>query len=58
VREGLWVVEGVAEYGGGAMDAVLILELKDGRMWRDRWYFAEPFESPGWRARWVERVEL
>jgi SnoaL-like domain len=58
VREGLWVVEGVNDYGGGQVfDVVLIIELKDGRMWRDRRYYAEPFEAPEWRARWVERME-
>jgi hypothetical protein len=58
VKEGLWVVEGVNDYGGGQVfDMVLILELRDGKMWRDRWYFAEPFEAPEWRAKWVERME-
>jgi hypothetical protein len=58
VRDGLWVAEGVADYGGGRVsNVVLIFELKDGKMWRDRWYFAEPFEAPKWRARWVERME-
>ena len=58
VREGLWVVEGAIDYGEGrAFDVVMICELRDGRMWRDRWYFADPFEAPGWRARWVERME-
>jgi hypothetical protein len=59
VREGLWVAEGVIDYGGDqeALDVVLIFELRDGRMWRDRWYFAEPFEAPEWRAQWVERME-
>jgi len=59
VRDDLWVVEGVAEYDDGqeALNVVLILELRDGKMWRDRWYFAEPFEAPAWRARWVERTE-
>ncbi len=58
VREGLWVAEGDYDAGGGqALDLVLILELRDGKMWRDRWYFAEPFEAPGWRAQWVERME-
>ena len=52
VREGLWVVEGVIGYGGGQVfDVVVIIsELEDGKMWRDRWYFAEPFEAPKWRA--------
>jgi hypothetical protein len=58
VREGLWVVEGVIDYGDGRVfDVVVISELRDGKMWRDRWYFAEPFEAPEWRAQWVERME-
>jgi len=59
VRDGLWVVEGVNDYGGGqAIDFAMILELKDGRIWRDRRYYAEPFEAPEWRAQWVERAEF
>jgi hypothetical protein len=58
VKEGLWVVEGINDYGEGQVfDVVLLLELKDGKMWRDRRYYAEPFEAPGWRAQWVERME-
>ena len=59
VREGLWVAELVNDYGGGQVfDVAMILELKDGRIWRDRRYFAEPFETPEWRAQWVERRRL
>jgi hypothetical protein len=36
---------------------VLILELRDGKMWRDRWYLAEPFVAPEWRVQWIERME-
>jgi hypothetical protein len=59
VREDLWVVEGIADYDDGreALHVILILELRDGKMWRDRWYFAGPFEAPEWRAQWVERNE-
>jgi hypothetical protein len=58
VKEGLWVAEGVNDYGGGQVfDVVAILELRDGKMWRDRWYFAEPFEAPESRAQWVARME-
>jgi SnoaL-like domain len=58
VKEGLWVVEAVIDYGDGRVfDVVLILELRDGKMWRDRWYFAEPFEAPEWRSQWVKRME-
>jgi hypothetical protein len=59
---GLWVVEAVIaviDYGDGQVfDVVVISELRDGKMWRDRWYFAEPFEAPEWRAQWVERMEF
>ena len=58
VRYGLWVVEGVNDYGGGQVfDVVLIIELKEGKMWRDTRYYAEPFEAPEWRSQWVERME-
>jgi hypothetical protein len=58
VREDLWVVEGIADYDEGeALNVVLILELRDGKMWRDRWYFAEPIKAPEWRAQWVEPLE-
>src|SRR5215216_2562200 len=58
VKEGLWVVEGVIDYGDGRVfDVVVISELRDGEMWRDRWYFAEPLEAPKWRAQWVERKQ-
>jgi hypothetical protein len=57
VREGLWVVEGYIDYGGGRVsEMVAIMELREGKMWRDRWYFAEPCEAPEWRAQWVERI--
>ena len=43
VKEGLWVVEAVIDYGGGQVfDVVLISELRDEKMWR---------------ARWIERME-
>ena len=58
VGDGSWVVESVADYGGGqVMHGVAILELRGGKVWRDTRYFAEPFEAPEWRAQWVERME-
>ena len=59
VKEGLWVVEGVIDYGDGRVfDVVQIIELKEGKMWRDRWYFAEPFEALEWRSPWVKWMEV
>ena len=58
VKKGLWVIEGVIDYGDGwIFDFVVISELRDGKIWRDRWYFAESFEAPEWRSQWVERME-
>jgi hypothetical protein len=34
------------------------LDEKEAYIWRDRRYYAEPFEAPEWRAQWVERVEF
>ena len=59
VRDGLWVAEVVNDYGGRRVyDVAMILEPKDGRIWRDRRYYAEPVEAPEWRVQWVERVEF
>ena len=57
VREGLWVVESVVNYGEQVSHGAAILELRDGKVWRDTRYFADPFEAPEWRARWVEPME-
>jgi hypothetical protein len=58
VRDGLWVVEGVVDYGGGReVDFVLIIELRDGKVFRETRYYADPFEASDSRAQWFERVE-
>ena len=58
VRDGLWVGEGTIDYGDGTvLHSVGVVELKDGKIWRDTRYFAEPFEAPEWRAHLVERME-
>ena len=58
VREGLWVIEGVNDYGEGQVFTVVVtFELRDGKIWRDTRYYGEPFEAPQWRAPWVERME-
>jgi hypothetical protein len=58
VREGLWVVEGSVDYGGGRdLDFVLILELREGKVFKETRYYAEPFEASEERAEWFERME-
>ena len=53
------VGEGTIDYGNGpVLDSVGVVQLKDGKIWRDTRYFAEPFEAPEWRAHLVERMEF
>jgi len=46
VRDRLWVAEVISDYGGQVSHAVFIVELRDGKMWRDTRYYAEPFAAP------------
>ena len=58
VREGLWVVEGSVDYGGGREgDFVLILELREGKVFRETRYYADRLEASEARAEWFERME-
>ena len=54
----VWVIEGRSDYGDGQIfDVAMIVEFRDGKIWRDTRYYAEPFEAPEWRAQWVEPME-
>lgn len=53
----VWVIEGRSDYGDGQIFHVAdIVEFRDGRIWRETRYYAEPFDAPQWRAEWVERM--
>ena len=34
-----------------------LLELRDGKIWRETTYWAEPFDAPAWRRQWVEPLD-
>jgi SnoaL-like domain len=52
----VYTVEGVNQYPDGqTYYTVAIIELRDGKVLRQRTYFAPPFDAPDWRAQWVER---
>jgi ketosteroid isomerase-like protein len=54
----VWVVEARSDYGDGRIYHVaMIVEFRDGKIWRDTRYYAQPFEAPEWRAQWVEHME-
>jgi ketosteroid isomerase-like protein len=51
----VWVIEARSDYGGGQrFNLAMIVEFRDGKIWKDTRYYAEPFEPPAWRSQWVE----
>jgi SnoaL-like domain len=51
-----FIVEGKADYGEiGIYNVVVIIEIDGGKVIEETWYFAEPFESPAWRAPFLGR---
>jgi hypothetical protein len=48
--------EYVITYDGRPVHTVSIMEWRDDRVARETHYFADPFEPPEWRARWVEQA--
>lgn len=55
-HDNVWVTEYVITYQGKPAYTVSIMEFAGKRVARETQYFADPFEAPGWRAQWVERV--
>jgi ketosteroid isomerase-like protein len=54
----LWVAEATLTYGDKPFAAVLIFQLRDGKIAKETAYWAEPFEAPDWRSAWVEPLDL
>jgi ketosteroid isomerase-like protein len=52
----LWVTEYVITYDGRPVHTVSIMEFRGDRVGKETHYFAEPFEPPEWRSRWVETL--
>jgi hypothetical protein len=42
---------------GKTWHVVILVTLREGKVWREVDYFAEPFEAPGWRTQYVEGIE-
>ena len=42
---------------GKTWHLVALITLREGKIWREVDYFAEPFEPPAWRGPYVERIE-
>jgi hypothetical protein len=52
-----WWSEGTAHYPDGSVwHAVTLYQMRQGRIYREITYWAEPFDPPEWRAQWVEPI--
>jgi hypothetical protein len=53
-----WWVEGHARYPDGALwYMTTMLQIRKGLIHREITYWSQPFESPAWRAQWVDPIE-
>lgn len=50
----LWVTEYVIAYDGKPVHVASIMEFRGEKVARETLYFADPFEAPAWRAKWVD----
>lgn len=52
-----WWGDGVVTYPDGSVwHLAVLVELRDGKIYRETDYFGAPFDPPAWRAQWVERM--
>ena len=54
----LWITEYTITYQSRLVYTVSIMEFRSGKVVHETQYFADPFEAPAWRAKWVEPVGL
>ncbi len=52
----LWITEYTITYLGRPAYTVSIMEFRNGRVVHETQYFADPFEAPAWRSRWVQQI--
>src|ERR1700751_2255647 len=52
----LWITEYTIAYQGRRAYTVSIMEFRKGKVVHETQYFADPFEAPAWRSRWVQMI--
>ncbi|MEX3859502.1 nuclear transport factor 2 family protein [Paraburkholderia sp. BR10923] len=52
----LWVTEYTITYQGRSAFTVSIMKFHDGKVVHETQYFSDPFEAPGWRSQWVQKI--
>lgn len=41
---------------GSEWFSISLIELRDSKIFKSTTYFAQPFEAPDWRSKWVEMI--
>jgi ketosteroid isomerase-like protein len=58
LAEGDMVVTDVTVTDGKRIDrAITLSTILDGKIWRQVEFWPEPFETPIWRAQWIQKME-
>lgn len=52
----LWITEYIITYLGRPSYTVSIMEFRNVKVVHETQYFAEPFDAPAWRSRWVQHI--
>ena len=53
----LWITELTITYDRRPVYVVSVMELREGKVAHQTYYFGDPFEPPEWRSQWVERIQ-
>jgi ketosteroid isomerase-like protein len=53
-KDDFWITEYVIRYGDKRVYTVSIMEFRQGKVFRETQYFADPFDAPTWRAQWID----
>jgi hypothetical protein len=52
----IWITEYTIDYLSGSTHTVSIMEFRSGKVVHETQYFADPFEAPAGRSKWVQPI--
>jgi len=52
----IWITEYMITYRDRSAYTVSIMEFRNGKVAHETQYFADPFEAPPWRSKWVQEI--
>jgi hypothetical protein len=52
----LWITEYIIIYQERSAFTVSIMQFRNAKVVHETQYFADPFEAPAWRSKWVQQI--